>query len=284
MILGVDAARQSRPIIRGAPLALLLAASVALPLWSQAPTIRLDHVVVVVRDLSLAATTYRGLGFRIKPGRLHPDSLLNCHIKLRDGGDIELMTLAGSPLDADAADYARLLAQEEGGAYVALKVTDLAPVATAAARVGLETRISASGGWRFLSFPGNSDASGVFFGSGWTNPADPDSVLSHPNGAVALTGAWVRGGPRLEALLRSLGTIDNEESTLPDGSRGRRWRLGKGSLVVLPRGDSTNVPRPIAIELGRRADHEAAPVNPVRTHDGLWLMFTPDSTASPEGR
>ena len=37
---------------------------------------RLDHVVVVVRNLDSAAARFRPLGFRFKLGRLHPDSLV----------------------------------------------------------------------------------------------------------------------------------------------------------------------------------------------------------------
>jgi hypothetical protein len=105
----------------------------------------LDHVVVVVRDLDAAATAFRAAGFRIKPGRLHANNLLNRHIKFRDGSEIELMTVSGPPRDGMAQRYAALLAAGEGGVYVALKVNDIDEAETAAQRAGLATRRSARG-------------------------------------------------------------------------------------------------------------------------------------------
>src|SRR5688500_11737897 len=78
----------------------------------------LDHVIVVVKDLDNAAAGFERHGFRIKPGRLHPNNLLNKHIKFRDGSSIELMTVKGRALDGMARGYAEYLAAGEGGAYL----------------------------------------------------------------------------------------------------------------------------------------------------------------------
>ena len=51
---------------------------------------RLDHVVMVVAELDSAEARLAPLGFRIKPGRLHPDNLLNAHVKFADGTELEL--------------------------------------------------------------------------------------------------------------------------------------------------------------------------------------------------
>ena len=53
-------------------------------------------LVIAVRDLEAAAARFAALGCRLKPGRLHPDNLLNEHLKFRDGSELELMTLAGA--------------------------------------------------------------------------------------------------------------------------------------------------------------------------------------------
>ena len=50
---------------------------------SSAP--RLDHVIIAVRDLDAASAGFVRHGFRLKPGRLHANGLLNRHIKFRDG-------------------------------------------------------------------------------------------------------------------------------------------------------------------------------------------------------
>jgi hypothetical protein len=57
---------------------------------------------------------------------LHPDGLLNRHIKFRDGTEVELMTVSGAPRSRMARDYASLLAAGEGGVYAALWTNDMA--------------------------------------------------------------------------------------------------------------------------------------------------------------
>jgi hypothetical protein len=109
---------------------------------------RLDHAIVVVRNLDSAAPRFEDLGFRFKLGRLHPDSLLNRHIKFRDRTELELMTPAGAPTDRIASEYAALLATGEKGVYAALWVDDMGAVKAAARRLGLaapSTRFLASG-------------------------------------------------------------------------------------------------------------------------------------------
>ncbi|HEX8906001.1 MAG TPA: VOC family protein, partial [Longimicrobiaceae bacterium] len=53
---------------------------------------RVDHVPVAVRDLEAAVRDFAALGFSFKPGRPHPNSILNQHVKFRDGTEVELIT------------------------------------------------------------------------------------------------------------------------------------------------------------------------------------------------
>ena len=239
---------------------------------------RLDHVILVVPNLDAARAQLAPLGFRFKAGRLHQDSLLNLHIKFRGGTEIELMTLAGRPGDANARDYAELLADGAGGAYVALLASDLDSVAAVATRAGLIPRRSASGSWRFLSFPSPSAARAVFFGSGWIAPAEPDSILDHPNGVRDLDQAWVEGGGRLDTLLSALGAVPCDSVVLPDGRRGRRWNLSRGSIVIVRPAAATTLLRPIGVLL-RAPGRKAA--RPILALPGFWLGFVPgDSNGS----
>lgn len=183
---------------------------------------RLDHVVVVVRNLDSAAARFGPLGFRFKAGRLHPDSIFNRHIKFRDGTEIELMTVVGRPTDGMAADYADLLATGEKGVYAALRTSGMAGIVARARRAGLRSRSARLGEWAFLGFPGVPDAASFFFVAGGTMPDDPDSVLAHENGAIALEAAWVEAGPRFERLLRAVGSRPCERVALPDGRAGTR--------------------------------------------------------------
>ena len=53
---------------------------------------RLDHLVIVVRDLEGAVRGYEGLGFAVTPGGEHADGLTrNALIPFKDGSYLELV-------------------------------------------------------------------------------------------------------------------------------------------------------------------------------------------------
>lgn len=265
------------PAIGTGTLARALAALALLPALASAqqatcvrpPSLGLDHAIVVVRDLDSAQARLAPLGFRFKSGRLHADSLLNRHIKFRDGSELELMTLAGRPTSDMARDYASLLSEGEGGVYAALWTTQMDSVRTVAARLGATPRTTTIGPWEFVSLPAMRDAAAVFFGAGGTPANDPDSVLNHPNGAVGLESAWVEAGPGLEQLLRQLGGVPCERVTVPDGRSGMRWLLARGSLVIVPLRAGQRDPRLVGVELRReRRSPEPMTAQPI---PGFWV-------------
>jgi glyoxalase-like protein len=227
--------------------------------------VRLDHAIVVVHDLDAAAARFAPLGFVLKPGRPHPDGLLNRHIKFRDGTEVELMTVAGKPTSRMARDYQELLAAGEGGVYAALWTDDIERVRKAAARVGAP-RLTRLGPWSFLSLPGVPDTGGVFVGAGSAPANDPDSVLSHANGAQGLASVWVEGGPALDDVLTALGSRPCGPVRLPDGRTGTRWALARGSLVVV----RSNGQRILGVELRRRDAAPPATHEPLR---GFWVQL-----------
>lgn len=265
----------------GTAITMLTQASVALvwlgllmarPLRAQAPeciapnaAVRLDHAIVVVSNLDATVSRLAPLGFRFKPGHLHSDSILNRHIKFRDGTELELMTVAGTPTSQMARDYAALLAAGEGGVYAALWTTDPGRVRAAASRLG-EPRLTRSGAWQFLSLPGVFDAQAVFIGAGDLRANDPDSILAHPNGARRLAAVWLEGGPVLDTLLAALGARSCGKARLPDGRSGTRWGLLRGSVVVV-RGATRRV---LGVELDRSGSagpelHQPLP--------GFWILL-----------
>lgn len=232
-----------------------------------APTaaVRLDHAIVVVRNLDSASSLLAPLGFRFKQGRLHPDSLLNRHIKFRDGSEVELMTLAGAPTSQMARDYAAMLAAGEGGVYAALWTTDMDKVRAAASRLGVP-RLTQAGAWQFLSLPDVFDTQAIFFGAGGLAANDPDSVLAHANDAQSLAAVWLEAGPLLDSLLTALGARACGTVSLPDGRSGTRWGLSRGSVVVV----RSKTRRLLGVELTRSRPartevHEALP--------GFWILL-----------
>jgi hypothetical protein len=229
----------------------------------------LDHTILVVRDLDSAAAGFRRLGFRIKNGRLHANGLLNRHVKFRDGSGIELMTVRGRPGDAMARDYAMLLESGEGGVYAAMGVPALPAAERAAAALRLETLRSSSGPWRFVSFPPASPAAAIFFSTGGAAVRDADSVFAHAPAVDGIAEVWIEGGPALGELLSSLGATQCGRARGPDGRRGRRWALGRGTLVVVPARSGAR-PRVLGAVLRSRARGRSKVVYP---HEAFWLQY-----------
>lgn len=252
-----------------APLVALLAVAgspTACVADSTAP--RLDHVIIAVRDLDAASAGFVRHGFRLKPGRLHANGLLNRHIKFRDGTSIELMTVAGTPGDAMARNYAALIAGGAGAVYAALTVAELGGADSGARALGLATLRSGSGTWRFLSFPESSPAAAVFFGAGNFSVQDPDSLVSHDPEVAGLDEVWLEGGRDLATLFEHLGAQRCGEARAPDGRVGTRWALARGFIVIVPMRASSR-PRVLGVVLRGPTPGD----DDVRPHPALWIRY-----------
>jgi hypothetical protein len=233
---------------------------------ANAPT--LDHAIIVVRDLDAAASAFKKHGFRIKPGRLHANGLLNRHIKFRDGTEIELMTVQGTPGDSMAKRYADLLAGGARGVYVALQMGSLQGAQHKATALGMQTRLTRSGMWQFLSFPAPLAAAALFLTAGAASVQDADSIFQHRPAVGALSEVWVEGDARLGELLHELGAAPCGRARGPDGKVGQRWRLGRGSIVIVPmRGDT----RPVV--LGAVLESAGAGQRLLRPLPNFWLQY-----------
>ena len=232
-------------------------------------SMRLDHAVVVTRDLDQTGARLAALGFTLKPGRVHADGLLNRHVKFRDGTGIELMSLAGPPSSEMARDYARRLAQGEGGAMVAIRTADFAGLLRAADQVALTPVRSGVGSWEFVAFAASTGADALFFLRGGAAAGDPDSVVRHSNGAEGLDAAWIEADARVERLLSQLGAVACGTERLPDGRAGSRWLLGSGSLVVV-RAPGAARPRLVGVEL-RAGERSGAAARLLEPMPGFWI-------------
>ncbi|HEX7120373.1 MAG TPA: VOC family protein [Longimicrobiales bacterium] len=211
--------------------ALVLGAAAA-----RGQTVRLDHVPIAVRDLDAAVRTYRDeLGFSIKPGRPHANSIRNAHIKFADGSALELIT-ASEPRDALAARYLELLADREGGAFLALHAGPIGRLARslAALETPFDTTVGAYFEW--LTFPRDAPLEYLFFIVIHRRPPDLPEHLAHANTARRLYAVWIaRAEP--EAELELLAALDaparNAPISLPGAASVREVRLGSGRLYLL---------------------------------------------------
>jgi catechol 2,3-dioxygenase-like lactoylglutathione lyase family enzyme len=198
--------------------------------------VRLDHVPIAVRELEAATAHYRDrLGFAIKPGRPHPNSILNSHQKFRDGTQLELIT-ATEPRDGLAREYIAFLEGGDGGAYLAFDA-GRADSLTAFLRA-LEPEVEgASGEYGWVGFPDGHPLDYVFFSHGTPSPTDLPEHFAHPNIAAGLYAVWlVPADPSAEVrLLEHLGAVTCPSSLrLPIGNVQRELRLQRGSVYLVP--------------------------------------------------
>lgn len=152
----------------------------------------LDHVNVAVKDLAAARRAYEDLGFVIKPGRPHANSIENLHMKFADGTELELIT-SKQGKDELAREYLRLIEAGDGGAFVALRTGDFDRLQRDLRARRYAPNPSSTTGYRVLTFPRGHELRPLWF-IGLDEPAieQDDRYLAHPNSAVALSAVWLR--------------------------------------------------------------------------------------------
>lgn len=200
--------------------------------------VRVDHITVVVNDLAVAREGLRDLGFRLKDGTRHANGIVNVHAKT-PAGSIELLTVApDAPHDDVALEYLALLADGEGGAFLALGGVPVDSVAPRMDAAGVEYAIQRGPAWDYLTFPLGSPLRHVYFIDMHAPPIDADSVLTHMNGASRISAVALDGGEDLARALESVGAErcvwEGAESSgaEPSPEAGVILRLG-GSLLSL---------------------------------------------------
>ncbi len=205
--------------------------------------IGIDHIPFVVENLEQAAETYRHLGFVIKPGHLHVNSIRNEHIKFPDGAGIELLT-ASEPVDELAKHYLQMRAQGEGPAYVAFHTGNLHKLRQRLDRLGelysihdniLELANPALK-WLFI-FEGTNQSS-----------TDLPEHFAHLNTADATRGVWIAGGDQQHMLsfFKGMGArIEHRRMNVPDPVKVTVAIVANGEVVFLPSNRQLITGRPI---------------------------------------
>ncbi|MBN2432561.1 MAG: VOC family protein [Acidobacteria bacterium] len=244
------------------------------------PALRPDHVVVAVRDLASARQTYQRLGFSVRPGRRHPNSVSNAFVKLMDGTELELLT-AEQPLDRQAAEYLAFVQQGEGGAYLALAAGPVAEVARIAFRYGLRSKVQLGHAFDILTFPDEPDLQHVFFIQYHDRASGPPAHRVHRNGAAALAEVWLDGGQTLARLLLALGGRSVDPPAGPDGLTGPAIRVGEATLVLVPPAGHPVRPRIRGVTLRTRPRVEAGGLIPSEEAHGVWIRFATATAPSP---
>jgi hypothetical protein len=264
---------------------------------AESALVSVDHVPVAVRDLDAAVAGYRALGFSFKPGRPHPNSILNQHMKFRDGTELELIT-ATEPRDTLARDYIAFLRGGEGGAFMALEgAMDSVSAALASSFTGVQTEHGAYAD--LIGFPVGNPLRYLFVIRLRSRPVDLPEQVTHANTGARLHAIWLRRAePARERrmLARLGGRVCPSTVALPIG-RAAEVRLRRGIVyLVADRGaverravagvtvevaDVAAAARAIrlppgVVRRGRDARGAWLRVPPGRAH-GIWLeLLQPD--------
>lgn len=186
----------------------------------------MDHIPVVVRDLEQAQADFKTLGFAIKPGRVHADGIRNAHVKFPDGTEIELIT-APAATDALTSEYRARLETGEGPVYFGLYTSDPAALSARLTAAGFAVR--QDGG--LIEFASGSPLHPLFFGTRQKAPTDRPEHFAHANGALRLSGLWVRDLDGEKDLLSKLDVkLDTAKSCGPLQSPVMVAHLPEGDL------------------------------------------------------
>jgi hypothetical protein len=155
-------------------------------------TANLEHVVIAVRDLTVATTSYEPLGFTVTPGGSHPSGGTSGNgIFFSNGTYLELLTFYDRE---KAADLAKFLAEREGPRSIAVEVASAVAIRDSLHAVGIEAAEPTKGKWESSS-PVTKE---------WLTidpkPALPGNIFfidylrasqSHPNTATGIRSVWV---------------------------------------------------------------------------------------------
>ena len=212
-------------------------------------SIRLDHMPIAVDDLQAAEHRYRdGLGFTIKPGRLHQNSIDNVHIKFADSSALELIT-ASEPSDGVAARYLEFLQSGDGGAFVSFDGGAADSIAVRLRAGGMNPHVFEGGYANSVTFDFEDPLSYFFFIEYHRRPRDGPEILNHPNSAIGLYAVWLMSDDfdLEDAFLTALGAGADRTKIFkpPLDVEGQNVELSRGHLYLFPSDEGKTTPRKI---------------------------------------
>ena len=174
-----------------------IASQTAIPIQAAPPapsptTATLEHVVIAVRALAVATTSYQRLGFTVTPGGNHPSGGTTGNgVFFSNGTYLELLTVYDRE---KAADLAKILEEREGARSIALEVSSEGAIRDALHAAGIEGSEPTKGKWESSSHVTKE----------WLTvdpkPALPGNIFfidhlkvgqSHSNTAIGIRSVWV---------------------------------------------------------------------------------------------
>ncbi len=261
----------------GPALAVLFAAAASSSLAQQSArcvsdsaAARLDHVPIMVHDLSAARRLFGDtLGFSFKPGRVHANGLHNLHMRFHDGSELELISIGVGQADSLSQWYERFLAEGEGAAFAALDAGPASSVVSRLGDLGRQAVVVERPAFDSVSFPEGHPLHSLFFIHVRSRPEDRPEHYRHSNGAISLSEVWLEtDNPEMLAeLLARLGALRCGAVWNHAGVSGVGFGLSGGTLVSVSRREVTGEPRIVSVVL------EATEPRPAVYSAGVWIEW-----------
>jgi hypothetical protein len=224
---------------------------------SKGQNIQVDHVISVVADIEEVIQNYEEKGFTVKRGTLHPNGLLNAHIKFNNHTSFELMSLKEEPKDEMAREYEALLKEGEGGVYVALSGVRIDSMSMVLSELGIEHNSLSGENWNYITFPKTSPHSHFFFIEYHAIMNDPGDVLIHENGSTKMNKVYVQGDKDVLNFLNSIGSRSLRKIDISQWGSGIEFPTKTGSIIIVPWEEQNKGPRIKSISFGRNDNTES---------------------------
>lgn len=165
-----------------------------------------DHINIVVNNLQEAEEFFHSIGFKIKEGRIHANSIQNKHIKFSDGTSIELIK-ADSAMDELSGFYVRFLSENPDGAaaFGSLRYTESIEesLMNLLFNMKLEAKKENLGYAKLITLHNENSILPLFFINFKSNPKDSFELTNHDNSVLALTKIYFNPIESLKGLIRS---------------------------------------------------------------------------------
>lgn len=173
----------------------------------------IDHISIVVNDLDEAKSSFRNLGFTIKDGSKHENSIENAHMKFLDGTALELIT-ATETKDDLAGVYMEQKAKGDGPVFLCLNMSDIDSAQSLLS--DYKPILIVGKYYQWLTFPDETAINYLFLIKYSRPPVDRKELLYHQNNVLGIKEINLNK-PDFEkgkAIFSKLGFIANQENKI----------------------------------------------------------------------
>ncbi len=170
-----------------------------------AQEVKIDHIILLHRNLEESIKDYQSKGFTVKKGRVHNNGIINAHIKFENKSSVELISLKGEVNDEISKRYENLLKYGEGGVYIALTGIPFKELSEKLNYLNVPYKRIDGKLWDYITFPDSSKLSQFFFIDYHIELQDSSYFFEHGNQSDLIKTVQVEGGNMVVKFLEGLG-------------------------------------------------------------------------------